>query len=92
MRGQHGEDGQCEGDVGGDRHGPPVEVFGVPGGKVDADVDGGGNDHSADSRGDRERGPARVTQIPRDELALEFQTDDEEEDRQAARRPPTPKY
>ena len=54
----------------------------MPGGEVDPDVDGGGHDHPADGRRDRQRGPARVAQIARDELALEFQPDDEEEDRQ----------
>ena len=43
---------------------------------------GGRHDHPADGGGDREGGTRRVAQIAGDELALEFQPDDEEEDRQ----------
>ena len=36
--------------------------------------------HSADGGGDGQGGTARVAQITRDELAVEFESDDEEED------------
>ena len=82
MGGQHREHRQRKRDVGGDRHRPAVDVFGVPGGQVDRDVDGGGHDHPAECGCDRQRGACRVAQVAGDELALELQPDHEEEDRQ----------
>ena len=43
---------------------------------------GGGHDHPADGGRDRQGGTRRVAQIAGDELALEFQSHDEEEDGQ----------
>ena len=79
---QHREHRKRERDVGGDRHRPSVEVFGAACRQIDPDVDGGRHHHSADGGGDRQGGTAWITQISCDELAFEFQADDEEEDRQ----------
>ena len=42
----------------------------------------GGHHHAADRGGDGQRGTAGVAQVTGDELALEFEADDEEEDGQ----------
>jgi hypothetical protein len=78
------EDGQHrdrERDVGGHGDGPAAQRAAA---QVDQRVDPRGHGHAADRREDRDdrrRGPA---QLAVDHLALELETDDEEEDRQQA--------
>ena len=84
MGGQHGKHREGERDIGGDRHCPAAEVLGVAGGQIDRDVDACWDDHSPDCGGDGQRGTRGVAKVARDELALELQSDDEEEDRQQA--------
>jgi hypothetical protein len=77
------EHGEREGDVGRRRYRPAPRRTAGHGG-VDGDVDDRRRDHPADRGRDRQGGPARVTQVAGDELALELQAGDEEEDRQQA--------
>ena len=84
MAGQHREHRQRERDIGGSRHRPADHVLRMAACQVDHHEDRRGHQHAADRRQDRQRGPARIAQIAGDELALELQSDDEEEDRQEA--------
>ena len=49
---------------------------------VDRHVDQRRADHAADRGGDRQHRPARIAQVPGDELAFQLESGDEEEDRQ----------
>ena len=60
----------------------PSMFSGWPASTLIADVDRRGHHHAADGGRDRQGCAARITQIPGDELALEFEPDDEEEDGQ----------
>jgi hypothetical protein len=82
--GQHRQHRECERDVGGRGHGPAEQILRVAAGQVDPHEDRRGRQHAADRRQDRQGGAACIAQIAGDELALELQSDDEEEDRQQA--------
>ena len=87
VRADHREHGQREGDVGGGRYRPAAQAS-PPARQVDRDVDQRRAAPCRRGGRDRQRRPARVAQVAGDELALEFQADHEEEDRQQAVRRP----
>ncbi|SIN47291.1 Uncharacterised protein [Mycobacteroides abscessus subsp. bolletii] len=77
----HREHSECEGDVGGRGNRPAAHRRATAGG-VDRQIDGGGDQHAAHGRDDRQRGATGVAQIPGDEFTFEFHSHHEEEDRQ----------
>ena len=82
---QHGDG---EGDVGGGGDRPAAQGLGAC--EVDGRVDERGNGHAAHGGGHRNHGFARLAQVARDKLALEFEPDQEEEDGQQAVGGPRP--
>jgi hypothetical protein len=87
LRPRDGQGGDGEGDVGGDRHGPPMRGRALKKRRmphVDGEVDQRRTRHAAE-RGDHRQGePARIGQFAADDLVLDLQADDEEEDRHQA--------
>ncbi len=81
MRADHSENGHGERDIGRGGNGP-AEQSAIPGAEVEQHENDCGNDHSADGRGHRQCGACRIAQITGNELAFEFESDDEEEDGQ----------
>src|SRR5699024_1521711 len=83
----HGKDGDGEGDVGGRGDGPSVHRVAT---EVDDSVERGWDNDAPDGRGRRDQCFRRRSEVTSDELAFEFEPDEEEEDGQQSVGSPLP--
>jgi hypothetical protein len=88
VRADDGQDGHGEGDVRRGRDRPAPQRLRVA--EVHERVEDGGDRHPSRCRCDGHHGPAELAQVPGHELAFEFQSHEEEEDRQQAVGRPRP--
>ena len=78
---QQREHAEREGDVGGEGNPPAAAVLPRA---VEGEEDEGGHDHPADGRHHGKRRLPRLAQLAMDDLSLDFEADNEEEDRHQA--------
>ena len=82
------EDGHCEGDVGRGGNGPAAHQLRA--GEQKGRADEGGDEDSTGRRSDRDDGGAEPAQVTAGEFRLEFDADEEEEDREQSVGGPLP--